>query len=214
MLAWELHGLLWPAANLEHIHAITLFFQVKQKSHCDGTVLLWSFRNTVHTKKAMIDIYIFLNMYYHLQKFANIFLCESSRQVGSTSRRPLGDAVAGGCRLTLNRPITDKNAECCQPKSYSRGKRCSRTCAGDIHHPFFCFNGCTVHPQSVLTSNSIFRTMPILLRDMEVIQKFLKITGLVLMIEAISLSKFRRNSRDISCLPRPYADVCMLEKDS
>ena len=34
-------------------------------------------------------------LYYRLQKFANTFLCESSRQVGSTSRRPLGDAVAG-----------------------------------------------------------------------------------------------------------------------
>jgi len=31
----------------------------------------------------------------------------------------------------LNQRITDENAECCQPKSYSRGKRCSRTCAGD-----------------------------------------------------------------------------------
>jgi len=35
-------------------------------------------------------------MYYRLQKFANTFLCESSCQVGSTSRRPLGDAVDGG----------------------------------------------------------------------------------------------------------------------
>jgi len=34
--------------------------------------------------------------YYRQQKFANFFLCESSRQVGSTSRRPPGDAVAGG----------------------------------------------------------------------------------------------------------------------
>ena len=39
-------------------------------------------------------------MYYRLQKFANTFLCESSRQVGSTSRRPLGDAVAGGWSWT------------------------------------------------------------------------------------------------------------------
>ena len=37
-----------------------------------------------------------LQMYYRLQKFANTFLCESSRQVGSASRRPLGDADAGG----------------------------------------------------------------------------------------------------------------------
>jgi len=35
-------------------------------------------------------------MYYRLQKSVNTFLCESSRQVGSTSRRPPGDAVAGG----------------------------------------------------------------------------------------------------------------------
>jgi len=39
-------------------------------------------------------------MYYRLQKFATTFLYESSRQVGSTSSRPLGDAVSGGWSWT------------------------------------------------------------------------------------------------------------------
>jgi len=50
----------------------------------------------------MLDGHQFIGMswYYRLQKFANTFLCESSRQVGSTSRRPLGDADAGGWSWT------------------------------------------------------------------------------------------------------------------
>jgi len=40
--------------------------------------------------------------------------------------------------VDLEPTITDENAECCQPKSFSRGKRCSRTCAGDSTS-FGCF---------------------------------------------------------------------------